>query len=512
MIIYLISGIVLSTQVGISHDEMHEEQNWTYNKDLVRNFFNNNKTDPHYVDKYYGIGFQIISQPFQYFIKKVIPYFVEVDTYGAKLISKHPMVFVFYFVSGLFFLKILHKVTNNASYSFLGTTIYLIYPYLLGHSFFNPKDIPFLSIWLICTFLSCSIFEFYIKNNKLLLVHTFSLAFLTAFLLSIRISGILIFIQYFISLIIFFNQTKLSLKKFLNIFFVKLLFFVFCFFFIILLFYPVFWSNPLDIINATKFFGKFYHDVCTLTLGKCVKAQNIDSLYIPIWFLFKLPTIVLIGILLIPISEKKIFKNYNNNIYFGTILSSAFLIPLILIFNKVPMYDEVRQVLFLTPLLFLLGLISLYYLSKKISFILVFTFLIFFTYENFKIFPYQYTWFNLPARFLDIGKNFETEYWGISGKELSKKIISENKNNNKNICILVTPDDLVRPFLSIHNFNCFYPWGVIDSNLKRPFWAVQNIRNLKKSIPYKCKIIYQEKIKLTFYKKDLVAGNLLECN
>ena len=30
----------------------------------------------------------------------------------------------------------------------------------------------------------------------------------------------------------------------------------------------------------------------------------------------------------------------------------------------------------------------------------------------------------------------------------------------------------------------------IDTNYKRPFLAVQNVRNLKKSKPYKCESIY----------------------
>ena len=83
--------------------------------------------------------------------------------------------------------------------------------------------------------------------------------------------------------------------------------------------------------------GRFPQDVCTLTLGKCVKSLNIDPLYIPIWFLFKLPLVVLFGILIIPFTERKIFNNKTTNIYFGTILLSTFIIPVILILKKVPL-------------------------------------------------------------------------------------------------------------------------------------------------------------------------------
>ena len=102
------------------------------------------------------------------------------------------------------------KITENNNFSYLGTFLYLLYPYLFGHGLFNPKDIPFLSIWLICTFLSCNILDFYIKKNKISFFSLFVLSTLTAFLLSVRISGILIFIQYFISFFICFNNTKFN--------------------------------------------------------------------------------------------------------------------------------------------------------------------------------------------------------------------------------------------------------------------------------------------------------------
>ena len=402
------------------------------------------------------------------------------------------------------------KITENNNFSYLGTFLYLLYPYLFGHGLFNPKDIPFLSIWLICTFLSCNILDFYIKKNKISFFSLFVLSTLTAFLLSVRISGILIFIQYFISFFICFNNTKFNFNLSKAIL-PKILFFIGNTFFFTIVFYPVFWTNPFEIINAIKFMGKFYHDVCTLTLGKCVPAQNIDALYMPIWFFFKLPIIILLGIFLIPFVEKKIFINNTNNLFFGTILTSSILIPLLLIINKTPLYDEVRHVLFLVPMFFLLGLTTLYYFSKKISILLTIFFLFFFTFENIKIFPYQYNWFNLSARFLDISKNFELEYMGISGKELAQKVKEKNKENYKQICVVVSPVYSVKPFLNEKYFDCFYNWTAIDGNTIRPFWAIQTVRNLKKSIPYKCNVIEKETINLTFYKKTLVAGNLLEC-
>ena len=47
-----------------------------------------------YKDKYYGVGFQFISQPIQFLIKDIVKSInqsktISMDDYGAKLVSKH---------------------------------------------------------------------------------------------------------------------------------------------------------------------------------------------------------------------------------------------------------------------------------------------------------------------------------------------------------------------------------------------------------------------------------------
>ena len=210
--------------------------------------------------------------------------------------------------------------------------------------------------------------------------------------------------------------------------------------------------------------SNYFNDVCTLTLGTCMQSKNLDPTYVPIWLLVKLPLIILIGVLLIPFTEKKIFISKRNNLYFGTILVSAFLIPTILILKKVNLYDELRQILFLVPLYFILGIISFYLFSRKIFYILSFITLSIFIIENVKIYPYQYAWFNTPSRFLNLNNNFEIDYWGISGKELSHELKKISKNNESNRCVLVSPLWTSKHFLNQgqisenNNFNCFGPW------------------------------------------------------
>ena len=316
-IIYICFGFYSSLNTGISHDEYHEEIYWNFNKELVINFFSNNSNEEFlsFRDKYYGIGFQLISQPIQYFLKHYISIFYYVDEYGSKLISKHFVIFLFFFISGIYLRKILFLLTENKNFSTLGSLFYLLYPYLFGHSLMNPKDIPFLSIWLILTYYNFSIILNFFQNKKLLLKDLFALSILTAFLISIRISGLLILIQFFISFILTFNIMKLDFEYFFkNLFFKAIFFLVSALFFIILL-YPIFWTNPFLLIDAIKFMGNFPQDICTQTFGKCLRAQNLDPLYIPSWLLVKLPILIIIGI----ISSTLLWADLTN-IYIWTLI------------------------------------------------------------------------------------------------------------------------------------------------------------------------------------------------
>ena len=107
LFVYLIIGSLNSLNTGISFDENYEELNWNFNvkvvTDLIDTIISEKEFDKKAFDQEvkgyvgYGIGFQIISQPIQYLIKNLISN-NEIDLYGSKLIAKHLVVFLFFFV------------------------------------------------------------------------------------------------------------------------------------------------------------------------------------------------------------------------------------------------------------------------------------------------------------------------------------------------------------------------------------------------------------------------------
>lgn len=516
--IFFIIGSLNSLKTGISFDEYHEQLNWDYHTRLIKSYIDyfifGKEYNHDILNEYkgflgYGVGFQILSQPIQFFLKNILLLDeTNLDLFGAQLVSKHFVVFIFFIISSIFFYLILKKIINNKVFCGVATIFYCTYPYLFGQAMFSPKDVPFMSVWLICTYLSFNVFKKLLNFKKISFGEIILFSFLTSFLLSIRIAGLLIFFQYLVSFLLIISLSSINFSKIFKKYYLNILTFIFSLILFTYIFYPPFWNDPFLLIEVIKVNANHYNNVGTNTLGEIMYATDLPSTYLLIWFLVKLPALVIFGVLLVPLTEKKIFNDKENVVYFGTLLISILLIPFILIFLKTNLYDEIRQVMFLIPLIFIVSVVSLYSFSKHLFYVLAIFSICLFSIESIRINPYQYVWFNFPSRVIDLTKKFELEYQGISGREIAKKITNYEKADQ---CILVNPSHTVEPFLANTNYKCFDAWQKIDSDYRRPFIAVQHVRNLKKGLPYNCKVIDETYFKLFFQKEKFVTSKLLSC-
>lgn len=510
---YLSLGFFLSINTGISHDEFHEQLNWIINFEAYKSILNLGDYNKllNYNDRYYGIAFQFISQPIQYLIFNLVSYITESTNYASYLLSKHFVTFIIFSFSAYYFFRICLLISSSKAFSVLSAILYICFPYLLGHSFINPKDIPFLAFWLITTFYFLKILKRIYFDKTLFISNFLKIAFFTSFLISIRISGILILIEFFIGIILLLNIKKINFIKvfkdnIINIFYS-------CIVFLATLYFlnPIFWNSPIEILNSIKHMSKYFNNVCTLTLGKCEQSLILSPSYYFVWIFFKLPIISLIGILIFPFVEKKIIVKNFSLIVFLTLLISALSIIFLFIFRNVAIYDEIRHVMFIIPLILIPTFHNIFLLSKKLFFFLGFLSLIFFISDNLKLYPYQYTWLNEFSKLYDVNKNFEIDYWGVSNKNLQKQIIkmSETKKISNEVCVF--GDGYTSAFLEKKGFECFKHYSEIDEPKPRPFVAYQNLRNLKRNDPFDCEKVHEESYNYFFSKQKIITGKVWYC-
>ena len=175
-------------------------------------------------------------------------------------------------------------------------------------------------------------------------------------------------------------------------------------------------------------------------------------------------------------------------------------------------YNEIRHIMFLLPLIFIVSLVNIFYFNKIFFYYVSSIVIIFFTLENFSINPYQYTWLNSFAKFTDIQKNFEIDYWGVSNKNLQKKIIKYSQKNSVDNKVCVYGDLYVKEFLVGKNYSCFKNYSELDSAKQRPLFAYKNVANVKRSDPKDCNLVWSEKYRYTFSDKDISVGTLWFCD
>ena len=275
---------------------------------------------------------------------------------------------------------------------------------------------------------------------------------------------------------------------------------------------PILWKNPLELINGFLWFSKYKIAVCTLTLGECMDSLNITYKYYFIWLFFKLPILILFGFLLFPFVEKKLFTDNKTKLYYSTFLITTLSILLLLILMRVAIYDELRHIMFLIPLIFIISLYNFFKFNKKLFYIISSIVIFIFVTENFKLNPYQYTWLNNFARFTNIQKNFELDYWGISSKNLQQTILKISKEENIDNSVCIYGDMYNGAYLRENGFNCFKSYSSIDEPVDRPYFAYQNTRNLKRSDPKDCSLIHVEKYNYFLINQDLVMGEIWYCD
>ena len=512
---YFIVGAYLSITNGIAHDQYHEQLNWKINFDAIKSLFNNDNGYQqllNYKDKYHGIGFHYFSQPIQFLTHNLIGKIDNVNFIYAYYISRHLPVFLIFNISSIFFYLLSVKISGCRNFSLIVTAIFLLYPYFFGHAQINGKDIPFLSLWLICTYYLFVIIESFYEGKKITIKNIILISFFTAFLISIRITGILVLLEYLIAIIILINLRNLKPFNF----FLKNISFLVTFVILLALFIyilnPIYWLDPTEFFNSIIWMGKYYHDICTLTLGECMSSLNLPSSYIFIWLFFKLPILVLIGLFIYPIIEKKIFNNGIKTIYYGIFALTVLLILFIFILKNVALYDEIRHIMFLIPLIFLVSFYNIFIFNKKLFYFFSILVLFFFISENIALKKYQYTWLNSFAKFTNIEKNFEIDYLGISNKNMQKEILNYSKKNkiSRNTCIY--GNTYAPAYVENFYFSCFYNYSSLDAAKIRPFFAYQNVRNLKRSDPKDCDLILDESYKYSFSNQKIVVGKLWYCN
>lgn len=399
-------GFVLFQGYGVGWDEDVQRKtglisfNYIFNNDLSLNTWK---------DRDYGVGFELIL----IFIEKAF-HLTDLQTIFW---IRHIVTYLFFLIGAVTCFLLIDKLYQNKWLSIFAFLLFIIHPKILGHAFINTKDIPFLSMFMICIYLLHRVYLSASIRNILLL------AIGTGFLINLRILGVMMIAAY--CYFAFFSWLKH--KSFLKTLLDTILFFGIASL-VLYVTWPFLWKNPIDNFTfAFKNMSKFRFDDPVLFFGKTIPANKQSWNYIPIWFVISTPIVYLflgsIGIVYEITNGVKNIKNVINDtsVQFMTLIVILFAGPVfIIIALKSVVYDDWRQLYFIYAPFVILCISGLHLLSKQkkyISFSIIFVQFGLLGYHIGSTYPHHYIYFN---EFLikndenQMRNEFDLDYWGLS--------------------------------------------------------------------------------------------------
>lgn len=523
LVTYISMGVWACLHVGISWDELVEYETLITNINAVQGLFSGNLADYQallqYRDRYYGIGFHLISQTITQILLWVNSHIFVSSEYPSVLVFGHISIFAAFVISGLLIKSILEKLISDAVIASLGMMTYLLWPYLLGHALVNVKDIPFLFVWLLCTSIHLKILHLWyiqsFREGKQSLWQFCLLGLATAWLLSIRISGLLIFIEYAIGLVVYLLLGKCRLKTILSP--RHVLAFGIPAVLVTFVLYPVYWHSPLEVMNAIQYMSQHPWDGDTLTAGQFLPPKQHTYFYIAAWLLVKLPILLLAGFGLLPFVLYRTFVKGKKELAglqllnFYWLLLTVIAILFTLIIMRAGLYNELRQILFIFPLIYIVGLTSIYYISKQLLYVGLMATSIIFTMDNLALYPYSYTYLNEVSRQMNVGSRYEKDYLGLSINRSTAWLNQKAKSDIAGLCVVVTPAHLWDG-LNKTKFPCIRGYENFIS-LKNPFYFSWLVRDRVDLLPLPtCKLVHEEGVSLPLSSTKLVLNQVFFCN
>ena len=357
---------------------------------------------------------------------------------------RHFFTFIVFFFSTIYFYKIALDLYNSKITALLGTSFLILSPRIFGESFFNNKDIVFMSFFIIGIYYAIK----FLYNKNILSVIVF--AFVSAVVVNMRILGailplLIIFINFLIVL-----RTDRDKSKIIS----RIILFLLMFPIFYLIIWPELWTDPFGVLFKTlNFMRSHFLSLNIFYLGEYYFFSEIPWHYHLVSILTSTP---LLYIFLFLIGFVFIFKrliirlinieenNSHKDLWRGKkeLIDYIFLIIVISVIliaidtGKIS-YNGWRHLYFIYPCIILISLRGLYILQtinilknrKNVFKFCIFLTLIPTAYWMLINHPFQNLYFNSIFK-SNYNKYFEVDYWGLTNKKALEIIIEQGKDTN----------------------------------------------------------------------------------
>lgn len=431
----IIIGAMLFRDYGMSWDEQTQRN---YGRIVFEYVFGDGTELLTYHDRQYGPVIEFIL----YAAQRAAGLMESSDIYPLR----HLLTYLL-FVAGIGGLFLAARADKNSRLSvFVGCLFLVLSPRIFADAFYNSKDIPFLSLYLL------SIYTLFKLINKPGYIQCVLHALVCAILIDTRVLGFLMpAITGVCAGFLLLDKTKdrvtaLKLIKLGSVFAVILLFFVY-------LFWPTLWVHPVQsLLESVERMSNFPWPLSNLYRGQYISAQELPWHYIPTWIGITTPPVYLalalvgfLGTLRQLVSRESVQLKARSL----ALLLALLLPPLMVIGLNSTLYDGWRHLFFVYGPLLLFSVRGLQTvldvrLQKNISRILLLCILwidigvqcLSILFFMFRSHPYQFTYFNMfTGGVPGAHRQFDMDYWGLSYLEGLRYVLAHDSRPRLHISV-----------------------------------------------------------------------------
>ncbi len=430
--IYLIAGIFLIDDYGLSIDEEIQRVWGNEYYDLIT------KKDPADIfiqGKYYG--------PFYAIILAFQEHLFNLHDSREIFLSFHATSFIFFFIGVIFFFLLGQKIVNEWKLSLLACSILILSPRIFADSFYNPKDIPLLTLFILSIYTMLLLYE---KPTTLTaILHGLA----TAATIDMRLIGLMIPVMtialLFFKLCLGYEGKWIRIVTFLGLYLVTTFGFT-------ILFWPVLYFDPSIFTQSLKYMSSFPYEWPILYRGAYYHCTELYRNYLPTWIAITTPISYLF--LFITGGMVIVFRLIKNKSKPGWIkdhlsyllLLAWSLVPILYVIILRPcVYNSWRHFYFTYPAFVLIGVLGIEFLYKIIReskvlhgigsrigsiilTVLIAAFLSHVAYIMYLDHPNEYVYFNRFAGkdMKEIMTQYETDYYGVAYRQALEYIVDND--------------------------------------------------------------------------------------
>ena len=269
--LFAVVGAAVVDDYGVSWDEFTQRKIALANARYIAGDATALHALPTPYDRYYGVAIELPLLGAEYVL--------GLDDFRSILLTRHLLTHLFYLAGGFCAALLVWRLFGSKWLSLLALLLFLLHPRLYAHSFFNSKDVPAASMFIIALYLTHRAWRKDTVGAFLL----FGIG--VGLLMNLRLVGAMLFPAVLALRVLDLAAPPRRPGHIMLTGGVFLLAGAGTMYAMT----PYLWANPLALADAYGVFAQFPHGIPQLFQGQLFRPQELPAHYLPTWIAITTP-------------------------------------------------------------------------------------------------------------------------------------------------------------------------------------------------------------------------------